>query len=105
MLLFLLDAHFTKMNFYIQAKAINYENDWRYTSDEMYIRTYTPDAYRHLTKWYSASETYMYIPSVVEKQKCESEKELDVYFNAEDGKPYTLFAIVSTVHRILLTIN
>lgn len=84
----------------LQAEAIQYTDDWRYTDDEMYIRTYTSDAYRHLTKWYSASETYMYIPPETKALKCGTEHELDVYFNAEEGRTYTLVAMVSYRGRV-----
>ena len=79
--------------FNYQADAVHYD-DWRYTEDELYIRTYTPSAYKYLTQWYSASDSYIYIPPVTNKVDCDEEFNLDMYFNAEDDKDYTMFVAV-----------
>jgi len=77
-----------------------YENDWRYTDDELYHRTWTPTNSKYISQWYSPSGSFLYIPEVKEKVPCGEELELDVYYTAKDGNDYIFTSMVITFKAV-----
>ena len=85
------------LNFFLQAEAIMYQTDWRYTTDELYFKTYTPTAWSYLNQFYSASNSFVYIKDIDQKVDCDSTLMLDVFYNTVPETRYTFHGIVSTV--------
>ena len=79
----------------LQSEAVVYRNDWRYTDDELYFKTYAPTSYSYLTQWYSASNSYVYIKDIDDKVDCDSTLFLDVFYNTVPETAYVFNGIVS----------
>jgi hypothetical protein len=76
---------------------IENETDWRYKSDGLHHSTYRRQAFIILTKLFSPSNSYVYIPEVDTIADCDSELNLDVYYSAETGVDYIFTTIVSKI--------
>ncbi|XP_052791384.1 pregnancy zone protein-like isoform X2 [Mya arenaria] len=74
--------------YYLEAEAVVYSDDWRYTSDTYFYRTWTSGAYKTLSQWYSPSNSFIFIPEVTETTPCDGTSEIDVYYTAMEGEDY-----------------
>ncbi|XP_052279729.1 ovostatin-like isoform X1 [Dreissena polymorpha] len=90
-------------DYYINAEAIVYDNDWRYTDGEIYFRTYTPSSSKSLTRWYSPSNSFIYMPAVKEEGKCGQDLVLDVFYTAQVDSNYIFSARVMAGDNLVHT--